>query len=269
MTFLLHVTLFASLAGSLPTPVVHAAPAERTDAPTSHYTARLRIDASELGPSLPADAVEEQQRLFDGDVPPFFLGKLSLAEDGEVEVVVRVRWQDFDEFIYGVSIQATTPDGVVHEDSFTFKGDEYDLLVQIEQHVPTVVQWLERPTTPPPAVEPPRAQDPPGTEARPNGRGLLWTGVALAIVGAALVPAGVVMHTQTDSEPDGFGSRSKSRRHPVGLTGALIGVGVAAVGVGVPLIVVGAKRGKESKAHASIAPAVSPSHVGFSMQGRF
>ena len=274
MTILCHTPLLLSLAAANSSAIVERAPTD--DDVDFRYPAFVVLDTSPLAEDEPADLVEKQDAFFRAKVPPMFLGQVELVDarsEGVAELRVAFAWESYDKFIYRVTVEATLPGGETRETSFAFQGDEHDLLARLEEELPTVVAWLERPeegTEPVPGpVSQPPVTKPPTSNDEPEGHGLLWTGAGLSAVGAALIPTGVVLGTLTDTEPDGLGFDDTNRRHSPAVTGTLIGVGAAALVVGVPLIVVGTKRLKKSKSRASVLPNASPSHVGFSIQGRF
>lgn len=276
MNLLLTTILATTLVGYSPFSLRTAGSSVFEPNEQSHYPAHVTIDTTGLQhDDLPPEDVKNQQHLFERDLPSQFLedGLPDAQTDDAAQVRVLFRWDDFAEYRYAVTFEVTTPDGRSQEHSVVFQGEEHDLLDRLKEEVPAVIALLERPPaqegaapiTPPP-VEPETPAEP---VRKVEGRALLWTGVGLSVVGAGLVPAGVVLHMQTDQTDDGLSGSSVERRNPVALTGALIGVGAVALGAGVALIVIGAKKGKSSKKTAQLAPSVSPTHVGLSFQTRF
>lgn len=276
MNFLAHTLLATTLVGTSPISSQAVEGSISDPSEQSHYRADVIIDTTALQhDEFPETEIQRQQDLFERDLPAQFLevGAPETGSEDAARVRVLFRWDDFNEFRYGVTFEVTTPDGQVREHAIVFQGDEHDLIERLKDEVPAVIALLERPPTPQETTPPPSApadpQQPLPPPNRPQGRGLLWTGVGLTIVGAALLPTGIVLHMQTDERNDGLTRVLNQRRHPVALTGTLIGVGAAALGAGVPLIIVGAKKGKPSKKRAQLTPSASPNHVGFSLHGRF
>jgi len=275
MNPLLNTILAATLAG--PAQLTFQPEADRTVVPeVDHYSAFVTIDTTGLlHDDFGLEDVERQQDIFERDLPSLFLevGLADARAKDTAEVRVLFRWDDFDEFRYGVTFEVTTPDGDQHEHSLVFQGDGHDLLEHLKGEIPAVIALLERPPehedADPLPPTPSGPKTPPETTPKPEGRALLWTGVGLSILGAALVPTGVVLHMQTDEDRNNFESTKTGRRHPLPLTAGLMGLGGVALGAGVALIVVGVKKGKQSKKRALLVPSASPSHVGLTLQGRF
>ena len=286
MTSLLPAALTLSLALPAPLPP-YAATVERAEPSQEHYRAHIAIDTEALREAQDETEVERQQDLFDRDVPTLFRSELEVASDrgkDTAQVNITVRWADFSDFRYGVTIEAVTPDGRKNETSFDFQGDEHDLVDRLKDEVPTVVAWLEhsedeQPSSPeaehdPVEGTPPSTPVPPQPDAprlHPMGK----AGIGVAAVGLAAGVTGAVLFTLTEPANmlDG-GSRAsgEERRFPIASI-ALMAVGGTALVTGIALLATdlskSSKKTDPKTSRASLSPMLSPQGGGLSLSGRF
>ena len=284
MTSLLPAALALSLA--LPSlPPAYAAAIEQAEPSQEYYRAHIVIDTEALREAQDATEVERQQDLFDRDVPPLFRGELEVASDhGEdtAQVSITVRWADFADFRYGVTIETVTPDGRKNETSFDFQGDEHDLVDRLKGEVPTVVAWLERPND----EQPPETEHDPAEGTNPSApvtpqpgvhrlHPLGKAGIGVAAVGLAAGVTGAILFTLT--EPANMldrGSRAsgEERRFPVASI-ALMAAGGAALVTGIALLATdlssSSKKTDPKASQTSLSPMLSPQGGGLSLSGRF
>ena len=285
MTSLLPAALTLSLAIPAPS-LAHATTVERSEPAQEHYRAHIAIDTEALREAQDAQEVERQQDLFDRDVPTLFRSELEVSPDSEddtAQVSITVRWADFADFRYGVTIEAVTPDGRKNETSFDFQGDEHDHIERLRNEVPTDVAWLERSEDeqPPPESEHPPVKGTTPSAPPPSQPGPLRlhplgkAGIGVATVGLAAGVAGTVLFTLTEPANmlDG-GSRAsgEERRFPVASI-ALMTAGGAALVTGIALLATdlsrSSKKTKSKTSRASLSPMLSPQGGGLSLSGRF
>jgi tetratricopeptide (TPR) repeat protein len=114
-------------------------------------------------------------------------------------------------------------------------------------------------------------------EKPPSGRGMKWTGVALAASGLALVGTGIAFGvlakqagdqlTQLDQQRGVFdpSKESAGQRDQV-FEGVFIGVGAAAVATGAILYLLGTRRGQDAPQTVSVSPAVAAHSAGATLR---
>jgi hypothetical protein len=263
--------------------VLATAPAE-DDA--FYYATKLELESDDLAANASAEMVASDRSLIERGLLDL-LGhhhiQMAAGADEAAELTVELAWANKKKTIYAVEIRCERPDGGTHSKSFEVLGDADDVLAKIEEDLPTILGWLERPSPSKASAEPPTptvtdVSDPPERTGNPRTVGPLgWTGIALMTAGIGPLVAGAVMFPQTRTRlvqvDTGSGVETQERiepKYPDALTGALIGVGSVFVVAGVGMLVGDQVRRKKGRARAStFAPTFSAERVGFTITRRF
>lgn len=272
LSLLVSVTLiFASMNA-------HArAPKRRT-----HYATKIEIDVSKLGvPPGGKFEVDEARRAIDSEFVEPLRGKYALPKavpgSAAATLSVVVAREDFDKMLYKVKISATVPGTEPVSEVFEFVGEEYDLAKRLNERIPKVLTWLERP---PPSASETNGQGPQPYEApeapladtdRQRLNLFQKLGIGLGVGGViVLVPSAVVLANR-GSQVVHKGPLHEDREfRPVAKVVAISGtaLGAALLLTGIGLFVHG-YRTKEKKSTVRVAPVLSPSHSGVLFEARF
>jgi hypothetical protein len=251
-----------------------------------YYPTNVELKADAMTAHAAAEVVEEKRAEIERGVLEL-LKKHRIELDGQdadaARLAIDLAWLNAKRTTYVVKIHCKRPDGGTHTLGFEILGDQFDVIDRIEQDLPTILGWLERPSAsadapvPSPKTAPPDTTPPPDPPRDRKVGPMGWTGIALMVAGVGPVIAGAVLYPQTRTRlvqvDTGAGVETREMvepRYSDAVTGSLIGVGSVMFVVGVGLLVGDQVRRKKDRARAStFTPVFSADQVGVALTGRF
>jgi hypothetical protein len=226
----------------------------------------IDLDLTGLEPIDPGVRAELAQAIHDALARPLAAHSVS-----PTAIHVDVRWHDHDDLDYAVRLHVDAHDTAVAFDRTLTSGPDATasalgemIAANLERALAERAPGAVAPADKPAVTVRPTVDAPPPARTRSRSLGRLgWTGVGLAIAGAAGVGTGVAL-VVIGFTPDSHYAFALRDWHPAGY--ALLGLGGSAIVAGSVMAIVGARR---SQRRIALAPTKLPRGAGVTVRVRF